>query len=250
MTAFDRAALSKACCREVVFFKVCESTNSEASALALSGFPAGTLVVADAQEGGKGRMGRRWESPPGDNLYFSLILRPSLPAQRVSLLSLACAVGVAEALNLGIKWPNDVLDKDRRKVAGVLAEMETTAGKVDHVVLGVGINVNQLEFPPDLPEAGSLAALRGQQDRVEVLARCLLAIEGRCRQVETAPSEMLACWRERWLDQGREVRAEGIRGVAIDVAEDGSLSVKTEEGTMSVFAGDVLLVGSPEVATD
>jgi BirA family biotin operon repressor/biotin-[acetyl-CoA-carboxylase] ligase len=234
----------------VVFFERCQSTNSEAAALALEGAGAGTLVVADAQSSGKGRMGRSWISPPGENLYFSLVLRPDLRPEQAGLLSLACAVGVAEALDLGIKWPNDLLDPERRKVAGILSEMELEEGAISHVVLGVGVNVNQEQFDSALPHAGSLARLRGSQDRGQVLARCLAAIEYRCDQVATAPSEMLAGWRERWLDQGREVRAEGIRGVAIDVAEDGSLSVQTEEGTMSVFAGDVVPVDSLEGAKD
>jgi BirA family biotin operon repressor/biotin-[acetyl-CoA-carboxylase] ligase len=223
----------------VVFFEECQSTNTEAAALAADGAAAGTLVVADAQSGGKGRLGRSWISPPGENLYFSLLLRPSLPPEQAGLLGLACAVGVAEALDLGIKWPNDVLDPERRKIAGILSEMEVEKGAILHVVLGVGINVNQVQFDAELPQAGSLARLRGPQDRGQVLARCLAAIEQRCAQTERSPDTMLDAWRNRWLDRGRQVQAESCRGIAVDVGPDGSLILQTDQGLQSVFAGDV-----------
>ncbi len=242
MTPFDGPGLSEACGREVVFFKECSSTHNEAAAIAKAGAPAGTLVVADGQSEGRGRQGRSWRSPAGENLYFSLICRPDLPPQRAGLLGLACAVGVAEALDLGIKWPNDVLDPERRKVAGILSEMDVEDGGISYVILGVGINVNQVEFAADLPHAGSLARLRGPQDRGLVLARCLAAIEPRCQQVERSPEAMLAAWRGRWLDRGREVQADGARGIAVDVGVDGALLLKTEDGLQSVFAGDVVPV--------
>ncbi len=239
MTPFDGVGLSEACSRNVVFFKRCQSTNSEAAALAAEGAASGTLVVADAQSGGKGRLGRSWVSPPGENLYFSLVLRPSLPPEQAGLLGLACAVGVAEALDLGIKWPNDLLDPERRKIAGILSEMEVDKGAISHVVLGVGINVNQVQFDAALPQAGSLAGLRGPQDRGQVLARCLAAIEHRCQQVERSPDAVLDAWRSRWLDRGREVQADACRGIAVDVGTDGSLILQTDQGLQSVFAGDV-----------
>ncbi len=239
MTPFDGPGLSEACGREVFFLGICDSTNSEAAAWAAQGAAAGTLVVADAQSGGKGRMGRSWISPPGENLYFSLVCRPALPPEQAGLLGLACAVGVAEALDLGIKWPNDVLDPERRKVAGILSEMEVDKGAISHVVLGVGINVNQVQFDAALPQAGSLARLQGPQDRGLVLARCLTAIEQRCQQVEHAPEAVLDAWRARWLDRGREVQADTCRGIAVDVGTDGSLVLQTDQGLQSVFAGDV-----------
>lgn len=236
-------ALSRACGRPVRFFERCGSTNVEALALADAGAPSGTLVVAELQEAGRGRQGRSWQSPPGDNLYLSLILRPALPLSKAPLVCLAAAVGLAEALELGVKWPNDLLDAHGRKVAGVLAQVRSEGERLDAVVLGIGVNVNQTHFPPELPDAGSLALLRGPQDRLAVLARVLARVEGWVAQLEVAPGAVLDAWRAHSVTLGRRVRVGELEGEAVALRDDGALLIETPEGLRAVLAGDVEMVG-------
>ena len=131
---------------------VTDSTNSHAVTLAESGAPHGTVVCADAQTGGRGRFGRTWESPPGLNLYVSLLLRPPVePAQApqltlVTAVALAAAVEASTGLSARLKWPND-LYLGGRKAAGILAEMSADADRLRHVVIGAGLNVNAPAHP-------------------------------------------------------------------------------------------------------
>ena len=243
MSGFDQEALSERLGRDVVFFESIPSTNEEAMRLASLGASHGTLVVANGQVGGKGRLGRSWHSPPGLNLYFSLVLRPKVGLDRVALLGLACAVGIAESLSLSIKWPNDLLDAERRKVAGILSELECQGRAVGHVVLGVGINVNQVEFPEDLPQAGSLCRTQGPQDRGEVLTGVVGSIEHWCERVEAAPAEVLSRWRTHWADRGEAVVVGDRQGIAEDVREDGALMLRTPSGLEPVLSGDVVRAG-------
>ncbi len=133
-----------------------ESTNLEAKALALKGAPEGTVVVAEAQTAGRGRLGRRWTSPAGKGLLFSVILRPTLPMSEAHLLTIVAATAAAEAIEkhvparVAIKWPNDLFIADR-KVGGILMEVSGEQDEVDWVVLGIGLNVNT-EFS-ELPVA-------------------------------------------------------------------------------------------------
>src|SRR5262249_48453381 len=145
--------------------------------------PHGTVLVADEQTRGRGRQGRTWSSPPGTNLYLSALLRPELPAAAAPPITLAVAVAVAEALNeLGarasIKWPNDVLVMDK-KVAGSLTESTTRGGSLEAVVVGIGVNLNWREPPPDLAAiAISVAQATGRPtDRDEFTARLLDMLE-------------------------------------------------------------------------
>jgi len=166
---------------DVVCLDVTDSTNRVAMEMAENGAKHGTIVVADAQTAGRGRMGRRWESPAGKNLYVSLLLRPSIPTVEAPLLALVAGVALADAVEAAgvpasLKWPND-LYCGGRKAAGILAEMVSDPDGVRHVVVGVGLNVNMEEddFPPDLRDtATSLRICAGRAfRRVDVLARLL-----------------------------------------------------------------------------
>ena len=170
-----------------IFLDVTDSTNRVALEMAESGAPHGTVVVADAQTAGRGRMGRRWESPAGKNLYVSLLLRPSVPTVDAPSLALVAGVALADAVEAvgvpaALKWPND-LYCGGRKAAGILAEMASDPGGVRHVVIGVGINVNMVgdDFPPDLRgTATSLRICAGRAfRRVDILARLLDAVGAR-----------------------------------------------------------------------
>jgi len=167
--------------RNLFYHSVTASTNLLAKALANDGSPEGSVVVADSQTGGRGRMGRIWVSPSGVNLYFSLILRPGVPLIRVPQLTLLVAAAVHQALSSAaadlvplIKWPNDIL-LNGRKVCGVLCEMQSEPDLTHFVVVGIGINVNQSLMPSELQDmATSLFLETGRLfSRPELLASVL-----------------------------------------------------------------------------
>jgi len=235
-----------------------DSTNNRARALGLAGAAEGALVLAETQTAGRGRRGRHWHSPPGLNLYFSLLLRPALPPDQTSFVTLAAGVGSAEAvrrlsgLGASIKWPNDVLVGER-KIAGILTEMETGPGRPSFVVLGVGLNVNlQAEgLPPELTErAGSLAmAANRTWDRIEVLAVLL-------EELERAYQDLISGGRDRIIKRykqfcrtiGREVRIvqgeAAWEGRALTVDDRGALVIRrsTDDRLITVNAGEIMEV--------
>lgn len=248
---FGPLTLSWRCRREVEFHVTCPSTNRLAFQRAEGGAPAGTLVVADAQTAGRGRLGREWWSPKGVNLLVSLVLRPDLPPTSAPLACLAAAVAVHDVLGppFGIKWPNDVLlpgpGSRLRKVAGILAELKADLDRLHFVVLGVGVNVNAVEVPAHL--AGGVACLaevRGPQDRAALLGALVRAIEARVNALETPAgrADVLTAWRAASLTLGRTVEVAGVRGVAFDLRDDGALLLHTPHGPRAVTAGDVSLV--------
>lgn len=203
----------------ILRFEEVESTMDLARALAQEGAEHGTAVLAERQTGGRGRRGRSWASAPGLNLTLSLVLRPAGPPREAPLLTLGAAAALAEALELRVKWPNDLVDDEGHKLGGLIAEMDTDGERVRWVVLGLGLNVNQVDFP-GLPQATSLAALRGPQDREALLPRVLDAI---LTGVE-AP-DRLDRWRRRSHTLGRRVRIEGHEGLAEALRDDGALVV-------------------------
>ncbi len=167
--------------KNIHYHGVIASTNIAAKALAGDGSPEGSVVVADSQTGGRGRMGRTWVSPSGVNLYFSLILRPVVPSVRVPQLTLLVAAAIHQALsNVGftiaplIKWPNDILVHGR-KLCGVLCEMQSEPDLTHFVVVGIGINVNQSEMPQELKSVATSLFLESGHifSRPELLAAVL-----------------------------------------------------------------------------
>lgn len=206
---------------------VVDSTQRVAKELAAAGAPHGTVVVAEAQTAGRGRLGRTWRSPPGRNLLFSMVLRPDVPAREVPLLTLGAAAGLAVAFDVRVKWPNDLVDRDGRKLAGLLGEVELEGDRVRFVVLGVGLNVNQVDFPPELPNATSLARLGGPRDREEVLETAVRAILA----WSTHPGR-LDLWRRRAHTLGRRVRVGEVEGIATHLRDDGALVVDGQPVTV------------------
>jgi len=148
------------------------STNAAAHDFAMAGLPEGTLVIADSQTRGRGRMGRRWHSPPAKGLYFSIILRPQLPPNKTPGLSLIAGLAVVRAiyttagLKTAMKWPNDVLHKGK-KLAGILIELEAELDRVEYVIVGVGVNVNQVkkDFTRPLLRTAASLKLISKKDR-------------------------------------------------------------------------------------
>jgi BirA family biotin operon repressor/biotin-[acetyl-CoA-carboxylase] ligase len=237
------------------------STNDEAHRLAAEGAPHGALVVADTQSRGRGRRGRTWVTPPGSALALTLVLRPELPPQRAPELQLVAAVAVCEAARaLGaekaaIKWPNDV-ECGGRKVCGLLAELRASGDRLEHVVLGIGLNVNLTEA--QLPEelrglASSLRLERGAEvPRAWVLYRLIERLDHWLSVHESEGFDAVRVrWRELSSTLGRRVRIEagvtsgpagqGLQGEAIDLAEDGALLVRDDSGMVHpINAGDVV----------
>ena len=221
-----------------------DSTQIYAARLAAHGAPDGTAVVAETQTRGRGRRGREWHDAPGSCLLLSVILRSSLPAARLPLLSLASAVAVAEALiavagvDARLKWPNDVQVRGR-KIAGILLER-----RGDAIVLGIGVNVMQPALVPELDAvATSIAREHGHTDREALLAEVLDRVgQWRARLEREGFTPLRARWTALATTPGRYVTAEGVSGVARGLDSDGALIIETAAGATRVLAGDVVEV--------
>lgn len=206
-----------------------DSTQNLARALAADGAPHGTVVRAERQTAGRGRMGRRWDAEAGEALLFSIVLRPQpgapIALRDAPLVTLGAAAGMAAALGVSVKWPNDlVVDAPGapgwRKLGGLLGELETAEGVVQHIVLGVGLNVRQRRFPRELPAATSLWLERAEDDREAVFTRALAAI----LTWHNHPGR-LDLWRAHSHTLGRRVRLGEVEGTATGLADDGALLV-------------------------
>ncbi len=227
---------------EVVYLAEAASTQDAARELAEAGAVEGALVVAERQTAGRGRRGRTWLSPAG-GLYFSLVLRPELPLAALPLVSLAAGAALAKAAGVGgLKWPNDLLAPDGRKLAGVLVEADLRGEEVRYLVLGVGVN-----FETPAQEGAAGLAEFGDAVRADVLARFLAALEPLYQSLPD-PEAVLAAWRAHAVTLGREVRvhtpAGPKEGTAVDLEADGSLVLETPRGKRTrVSAGDVEWIG-------
>jgi len=241
----DQASLDIACDREVQFFETAKSTTSIAKQLANSGADSGTLVVAREQSEGRGRLGRSWFSNSEESLTFTLLLRPKLPPAKAALVCLATAVGLAKALRMSIKWPNDLLDDRGRKVSGILAEVELgdDPKTIEWVAVGVGINVSQKKFPAELPNPGSLYMSGETRSRVEILGDVVQGIEKAVDLLELDSDALLDQWRDLSSTIGALVRVGGVEGVAVGIRGDGALLVDNIGEIHVVLAGDVEMVG-------
>jgi len=240
--------------RTIHHFHSMDSTNSMAYQLALQGAEEGEIVVAESQKKGRGRLGRKWFSPPLSNLYLSVILHPEIPPQQASLMTLMAAVATAGAIHKFsglqpmIKWPNDILLKNR-KVAGLLNEIHSETDRIHFVVLGIGVNLNMDEkmFSKEIRGlATSLKREMGQSVSRKAFLQTLLEELEMWYETflkEGAPP-VLKAWRDKAQIQGRPVKVisfgEVLSGTAIDVDSDGALILETKEGERKrVVAGDV-----------
>jgi BirA family transcriptional regulator, biotin operon repressor / biotin---[acetyl-CoA-carboxylase] ligase len=251
--------------RRIDYHATIGSTNEEAKALAAGGAPDGTVVVADEQTAGKGRMGRRWLAPPNSGLLMSLILRPELPPAWAGRLTMLCSLAAAEAiesqtgLRVGIKWPNDLVigrPGAEGKVAGLLTETSLIGDRLAFAVVGLGINVNlePAALGPVMMAATSLQAELGRPvDRAGLLIAILRRIEalyldtrGGMTAWQAAQPAIQAAWAERLVTLGREVTVTGGEGVVQGMAEgvdpDGALRVRDMAGNLHrIMIGDVSL---------
>ena len=240
-------------CR-IICHEEIDSTNNEAKRLAMEGAAEGTVVVAESQTGGKGRLERQFFSPKGKGIWFSVVLRPKFLPQEAPKCTLMAAVAVARAmtefgLKPGIKWPNDLL-YDNKKLVGILTEMSAEMDGINYIVIGTGINVNIApeEFPEELRSvATSLSQMKGANlPRVKFLQAVLRALDDLYAKVQVEGfAPVLKEWRQYSITLGQEVKVIGVRdgevfyGKAADIDDEGALLVDTAAGRQRVLAGDV-----------
>lgn len=242
--------------REVEFHGSLPSTNARASEMASEGCREGTVIIAGEQTQGAGRMGRSFSSPPG-GLYLSVVLRPAVPPEQISSLplifglSVAKAIGCTVSLNTELKWPNDVLIGGK-KVCGILSTSTVSKAKVDHVVIGVGINANTKVT--DLPQAlaGSATTLHdvlGRELDLEELTKNLLYFMDLhySQFIDGRTAELLEEWSSRSSTLKGMVRVETgsgtIEGMALGIDHAGALLVKTDDSISRVPSGDCVHLG-------
>jgi BirA family transcriptional regulator, biotin operon repressor / biotin---[acetyl-CoA-carboxylase] ligase len=259
--------------RDLYFYPAIGSTNDEGKRLAADGTPEGTVLVADEQTAGRGRLQRRWMAPPGSSLLLSVILRPRVAPAQIQRVTMICGLAAADALIEvagvvpDLKWPNDLLLQGR-KVTGILTEMATIDMQVDYVVVGIGINVNiepaYWAGPDDkddslwgvaLAQDQSLIALAGEAtsvaaaagrpvSRLRLLWRLLEGIEARYERLRAGDSPHEE-WSARLAVVGREVEvstgSEVLIGRVAGVDADGALLLDTAAGRRRVLAGDLKL---------
>jgi BirA family biotin operon repressor/biotin-[acetyl-CoA-carboxylase] ligase len=252
-----RACAGRRFGRSIEYLATTESTNTLAHERARAGADEGTVVIAETQTAGRGRLGRSWLSPPYRNLYLSIVLRPPLPpaaAPRIALVAgLATAETVAEwAPRAAVKWPNDVV-VDGRKLAGILTEMDADADQVRFVIAGIGVNLNigTDEFPPDLRDiaVGLCALTDAPIDRAAFAARLLAQLETRYYQfLRDGFPAVRPLWAARSCLDGRQITIDdGQRrcvGTCAGLADDGTLRVVDVAGTEHrIVAGDVTVIG-------
>lgn len=233
------------------------STNEDLRVLAEQNAAEGTVLVADRQSAGRGRLGRRWESPAATNLYCSILLRPQIPPQQASQLTFLSAVATAEALidtydlPVRVKWPNDLLINGR-KVAGLLNEMSAESEQVRFVILGIGVNLNMRaeQFPEDLryPATSVLLEQGGSVSRLEFV-RALLEQFDRLyhRYREDGFRDIRRRWESLSDLLNARVRVDlnpgTLEGVMTGIDEDGALRLQQDDGRLErVLAGDVTLM--------
>ena len=252
----SRLVKTKVIGRDIRVFEETTSTNDVIEKLARDGVKEGVVVFAEAQTQGRGRLGRKWMSPPKCGLWFSVLLRPDLRLQEATRLTVASATALRRAiesqtgLKPEIKWPNDILVHGR-KVAGILTELSAELDRVKYVILGIGVDVNlsQSDFPPELRKlATSLAAESGKViSRPELAVAILRELDRDYARIASGQFTAVADeWEEHGTTIGREIMIRTgdrrIRGRAESLGEDGALLLRTEHGHLErIVGGDVTI---------
>jgi BirA family biotin operon repressor/biotin-[acetyl-CoA-carboxylase] ligase len=237
--------------RRIYYFDTLASTMNAAMELGIKGASEGTLVLAESQTRGKGRLGRPWFSPKYKGIYLSLLLKPKILPAAASILTLLAAVSICEAikeitdLDTEIKWPNDILIA-HKKLGGILTELSAEMDEINFVVIGIGLNVNNDK--KTLPSGA--ASLKEQKkeaiSRISLLQEILRKIEANYLLFREKGAEpIIGKWREYNITLGRRVKVhchkEHIEGEALDIDADGGLLIRKDSGvTAKVMAGDVV----------
>ncbi len=233
-----------------------DSTNNEAKRQAESGAGQGLLVIGGEQTAGRGRRGRAWESKQGEGIFMSLLLKPDIEPSHASMLTLVMGMAVRDALeqsgvpDVQIKWPNDIICSGK-KVCGILTEMSAQVDYVNHIVVGVGINDHNQEFPEEVRRTATSVFLETGIHicRADLVAKCMRQFEGYYAQfMETQDlSGLLDEYNARLVNCGRQVRVIDFKrdytGAAKGINAEGELLVETETGLKRVSAGEVSVRG-------
>ena len=244
---------------DLACYETIDSTNEEAKRCALDGAPDRSLYVAEVQTRGKGRRGRRWQSPGGKDLFFSILLRPEIPMESTSMITLVCAYAMVLTMEkyakekCFIKWPNDIVLHDK-KICGILTEMSTELNQIQYVVAGIGANLNRTEFDPEIRDmAGSVFSESGQKvNRGEFLRDFMMEFNDIYPVfLQKRDLSFLAqSYNDRLINAGRQVRLLGpagsveMTGTAEGINDRGELLVKDPAGEIrAVCAGEVSVRG-------
>ena len=241
---------------EIYCFDSIDSTNTKAKELAEAGHPSGTLVVADQQTLGRGRRGRSWESPAGTGIFMTLMLKPDINPNNASMLTLVAAMATARAITevtgeaAQIKWPNDIV-MNGKKVVGILTEMSAQFDYINHIVVGIGINVHNEEFPEEIAKTASSLLLEcGHRIHRASLIEAFLEEFERLYAVYLATEDMSGLQKEYdslLVNRGRQVRVldpkEPFEGKAMGITKKGELIVDTWESRKLVSSGEVSVRG-------
>lgn len=241
---------------ELIFFDSVSSTNTVAMQMASQGCSDGAVVIADSQTGGKGRLGRSWISPPGKNIYMSIVLRPGISPRDATAITLLSAVACASAVRRScpvdatIKWPNDLI-VGTRKLGGILTEIKADIDSISHAVVGIGINVNlALDDIPDeiKPIATSLLIETGEPfSRTELAGNLLFEFDRWYKLLQAKGKRVII---DEWLTMsstiGKEVHVtagnQTFQGIAEGIDDEGLLIVRLQDGSYrTISAGDVTL---------
>lgn len=242
--------------QEIYYYDVTDSTNIRAKELAEEGHPGGTLVVADRQEAGRGRRGRSWDSPSGTGIFMTLLLKPEMNPNHASMLTLVAAMAVARAISKCantealIKWPNDIVIGGK-KICGILTEMSAQFDFINHIVIGIGINVHNEHFPEEIAEtAGSILLQTGKRiRRAELIEQILEQFEHYYAIfMETEDlSGLVKEYDSILVNMNKSVRVldpkEPFEGKAMGITKKGELIVDTWESRKMVSSGEVSVRG-------
>lgn len=228
----------------------CASTNDEAARYARAGASHGTLVIAERQEAGRGREGRPWASPPG-GLYLSAVMRPPLPLADVPPMTLAIGIAVCDAARAfgapaALKWPNDVLVADK-KLAGVLVETQSQGGRLDSVIVGVGVNLGSV--PAEVAHRATALQIAREVFLAELVAQLERWVD---RYVACGLESIIPAWTERMargLSAIAQIAGAPLTGELAGIDRDGALLLKDHTGTVHrVRSGDVEVIRPEGVA--
>jgi BirA family transcriptional regulator, biotin operon repressor / biotin---[acetyl-CoA-carboxylase] ligase len=269
--------------RNIVYFDTIDSTNSYAKKLGNANCVEGTVVVADMQTEGRGRLGRQWNSASGKGIWMSIVLKPNIGPEDAQIITIAAAIAVVAALkksvgiDAGIKWPNDIII-DGKKVCGILTEMNSEMERVNFIVLGIGLNVNQTaeDFPEDIKDLATSLKIhlnkgtdRGNSspdllnctsqvnrppdsldfNRCEIIKNLLYELERIYSKISKGfITEIIDEWKRHSITLGKDVRiiskSTNFTGVAINITKDGKLVVKCDDGEVrEVISGEVSVRG-------
>ncbi len=243
--------------KEVLYFDTIDSTNIKAQELAEKGYPSGTLVVADKQESRKGRRGRSWVSPSGTGIFMTLMIKPDINPNNASMLTLVAALAVAKAITSVtgeealIKWPNDIV-VNGKKVCGILTEMNAQFDYINHIVVGIGINVHNESFPEEISQmASSLMIEAGGKrfHRAQIIAETMSYFEQYYDTfLKTQDlSALVREYDELLVNRNKSVRVldpkEPFDGKAMGITPKGELIVDTWESRKLVSSGEVSVRG-------